>query len=112
MRTAIRRDDLREHPFYLAWSAGTLPVAALTTYAREYGAFIGVLDSGWEALGDRESAAIERAHVELWTGVKEVQSAEALEDGSRWLNERKLCALQSTGQRPWTNLATRASPRE
>ncbi len=37
--------------------------------------------------------------------MKEVQSVRALEDGQRWLTERRLCALQSTGQRPWTNLS-------
>ena len=46
-----------------------------------------------------------RQRVMIAMGVKEVQSVTALEDGQRWLNERKLCALQPTGQRPWTNLS-------
>lgn len=66
MRAAIRRYDLLAHPFYQSWSAGTLPVAALATYAREYGAFIRVLGQGWESLGEPEGAAIERHHAELW----------------------------------------------
>lgn len=66
MRATISKFDLLTHPFYLAWSAGTLPQAALATYAREYGAFIAVLDRGWQALGEDESAAVERDHVKLW----------------------------------------------
>ena len=66
LRAAISQYDLLQHPFYRAWSAGTLPVDALATYAREYGAFIAVLDRGWETLGECESAAVERHHVALW----------------------------------------------
>jgi pyrroloquinoline-quinone synthase len=66
MRAAIAKYDLLQHPFYRAWSAGTLPEAALATYAREYGAFIAILDEGWLSLGEHESAAVERKHVELW----------------------------------------------
>ncbi len=67
MRGTIRDFDLLGHPFYKAWSAGRLPVEALATYAREYGAFISVLDRGWTTLGEFEGAAIERHHVELWS---------------------------------------------
>ncbi len=66
MRKAIRRYDLLHHPFYQAWSAGTLSVAGLALYAREYGAFIGVLERGWTALNESEGAAIERRHFDLW----------------------------------------------
>jgi pyrroloquinoline-quinone synthase len=66
LRAVIAEYDLLEHPFYRAWSAGTLPESALATYAREYGAFIAVLDRGWETLGEKESARIERHHVALW----------------------------------------------
>lgn len=62
----IARRNLLEHPFYQAWSAGTLPVDALRTYAREYGAFIGVLPQAWESLKDPETAQEEREHAELW----------------------------------------------
>ena len=41
IREALDRDvlarNLLEHPFYRAWSAGTLPAEALAAYAREYG---------------------------------------------------------------------------
>ena len=40
--------NLLNHPFYQAWSAGELPVDALRSYAREYGAFISTLPKGWE----------------------------------------------------------------
>jgi pyrroloquinoline-quinone synthase len=68
MRAVIRSYDLLGHPFYQAWSAGTLPVEALAKYAREYGAFIGVLDRGWQTLGEPEGAKVERHHLELWNG--------------------------------------------
>ncbi|HET9620347.1 MAG TPA: hypothetical protein VFP84_03195 [Kofleriaceae bacterium] len=68
MRAAIAQHDLLAHPFYQAWSAGTLPVDALTTYAREYGAFIATLDRGWATLGEPEGAAVERQHAALWHG--------------------------------------------
>jgi pyrroloquinoline-quinone synthase len=58
--------NLLNHPFYQAWSAGTLPVDALRTYAREYGAFIGMLPRGWETLGDEETASEEREHAAMW----------------------------------------------
>ncbi len=67
MRKAIRRYDLLQHPFYQAWSSGTLAPASLATYAREYGAFIAVLEHGWTALKEPEGAAIERHHFDLWT---------------------------------------------
>lgn len=58
--------DLLKHPFYQAWSAGTLPVDALKVYASEYGAFIGTLADGWTTLNDAETAHEEREHAELW----------------------------------------------
>ena len=72
MATKSRLDEtlsernLLEHPFYQAWNAGTLPVDALRTYASEYGAFIRMLPTGWETLGDRETAAEEHEHAEMW----------------------------------------------
>ena len=62
----VERWNLLKHPFYQAWSAGRLPVEALRTYAREYGAFIARLPDGWTALGDDETAREEREHAELW----------------------------------------------
>src|SRR5690606_9300023 len=57
---------LLKHPFYQAWEAGTLPVAALADYAQNYGALIAQLPQGWETLGDAETADEERHHRQLW----------------------------------------------
>lgn len=57
---------LLKHPFYQAWESGKLPVEALQTYAREYGAFIGQLPSGWALLLDEGTAQEEREHAALW----------------------------------------------
>ena len=58
--------NLLNHPFYQAWSAGTLPVDALRAYAREYGAFIRELPAGWQVQNDAETAHEEEEHIELW----------------------------------------------
>ena len=65
---AVARRNLLDHPFYQAWSAGTLPVEALRTYAREYGAFIGLLPDAWATLHDADTAQEEREHADLWDG--------------------------------------------
>ncbi|HEY5984246.1 MAG TPA: iron-containing redox enzyme family protein, partial [Anaerolineales bacterium] len=62
----VAERSLLKHPFYQAWSAGTLPVEDLQTYAREYGAFIGMLPRAWETLKDFETAEEEQEHAELW----------------------------------------------
>jgi pyrroloquinoline-quinone synthase len=62
----VEKWNLLRHPFYQAWSAGTLPVEALQVYAREYGAFIESLPQGWRTLGDEETAHEETEHAELW----------------------------------------------
>lgn len=62
----IEKHALLKHPFYQAWEAGQLPVDALRSYAREYGAFIATMPKGWETLNDAETAAEEREHAELW----------------------------------------------
>ena len=55
-----------EHPFYQSWNEGTLPKAALASYAAEYGAFIDKIAEGWEACDWPEHAEEERYHSELW----------------------------------------------
>jgi len=62
----LEKWDLLKHPFYQAWSAGTLPADALKVYAAEYGAFINTLENGWMTMGDPETAEEEREHAELW----------------------------------------------
>ena len=68
MNSSIKSFDLLEHAFYRAWSEGTLPTETLAKYAREYGAFIRSLPSGWRTLGDESYAKIEEAHAALWDG--------------------------------------------
>jgi len=62
----IAKHSLLQHPFYQAWNDGTLPVAALTDYAREYGAFIDTISHGWSVVGEPTIAKIEEDHAELW----------------------------------------------
>lgn len=57
---------LLKHPFYQAWESGELPVDALRTYAREYGAFVATMPQGWMTLNDADTAQEEREHAELW----------------------------------------------
>ncbi len=66
LNESISRWNLLDSAFYKAWSAGTLPVEGLRTYAREYGAFIERVADGWSAHGDEATAQVEREHVELW----------------------------------------------
>jgi len=63
---AIGEHRLLEHPFYVAWREGTLPVEALTTYAGEYGAFIAAVPEGWATVGNTEHAAEEVDHARIW----------------------------------------------
>ena len=65
---SIARWNLLDSKFYQAWSAGTLPVDALRTYAAEYGAFISLIPRGWESHGDTTTAAVEREHLGMWSG--------------------------------------------
>ncbi|MEX1071282.1 MAG: iron-containing redox enzyme family protein [Anaerolineales bacterium] len=62
----ISKWALLQHPLYQAWEKGELPVEALQTYAREYGAFIRLMPAGWESLRDNETANEEREHAALW----------------------------------------------
>ena len=63
---AIARRSLLQHPFYLAWSDGTLPVPALKDYARDYGAFIRTVGQGWETVGEAHVAGVEEGHARVW----------------------------------------------
>jgi pyrroloquinoline-quinone synthase len=62
----VAKHSLLEHPFYVAWSMGLLPVAVLKEYAREYGAFIATISQGWRAAGEQEIARIEQGHSQVW----------------------------------------------
>lgn len=85
---AIAEFRLLDHSFYRRWTEGTLPVAALRDYAREYGAFIGQIGRGWESIGKPEIGRIEDGHARVWektfarsfaTSVSEPQTMEVVE---------------------------------
>lgn len=63
---AIEKYNLLRHPFYVAWSEGRLPVAALRDYAREYGAFIRTIGEGWSRVGEEKIAKVEDGHATVW----------------------------------------------
>lgn len=69
--------DLNQHPFYQAWRAGTLPIERLATYAAEWAPFIGMLDRGWERIGEPAYAQEEREHDELWSRFRAALGDEA-----------------------------------
>jgi pyrroloquinoline-quinone synthase len=62
----IEKWALLKHPFYQAWEVGELPMPALQSYAREYGAFISLMPKGWETLGDKHTVDEEIEHIALW----------------------------------------------
>ena len=62
----VARRSLLQHPFYLAWSDGTLPVPALKEYAHDYGAFIRTVGQGWETVGEAHIAGVEEGHAQVW----------------------------------------------
>lgn len=75
----ISKYNLLNHPFYQAWSAGELPLDALRSYAREYGAFIATLPNGWETLNDAETAEEETEHIEMWEDFADALGTEIAE---------------------------------
>jgi pyrroloquinoline-quinone synthase len=74
--SAVEKFNLLNHPFYRAWSAGSLPASALELYAWEYRKFIGKVAEGWDACGDGKIAEEERYHYTLWTQFAESLSEE------------------------------------
>lgn len=75
----VRQWDLNSHPFYTDWRAGRLPIERLTEYAAEWAPFIGMLDRGWDQIGEPAYAAEEREHDELWTRFRSALGAEVAE---------------------------------
>lgn len=63
---AIAQYDLLKHPFYQAWTMGTLPVEALRDYANDWAGFIGLVPKGWACHGDAAIALEEKEHRLLW----------------------------------------------
>ncbi len=61
----ISKYNLLYHPFYQAWSAGTLPVESLKQYASDYGLLIKLMPDAWNVLEDYDTAHEEEEHLEL-----------------------------------------------
>jgi pyrroloquinoline-quinone synthase len=78
---AVAARSLLQHPFYLAWSDGTLPVPALRDYARDYGAFIRTVSQGWEAVDELHIASVERGHAEVWENTFAAGLETVVDDG-------------------------------
>ena len=97
----LEKWDLLKHPFYQAWSAGTLPIDALKVYAAEYGAFINILENGWKTLDDVETAQEEKEHAELWE-----QFAAALETSISQPEITQTAELISTANELFASPAT------
>lgn len=64
----IEQWSLLKHPFYQAWTEGTLAAEKLRSYAQEYGSFISLIAGAWNAGGYPEIAGIERDHAKIWEG--------------------------------------------
>jgi pyrroloquinoline-quinone synthase len=58
--------NLLNHPFYRAWSDGTLPVEKLKRYAAEYGNYIATIANSWRTAGEAEIATEEETHFDMW----------------------------------------------
>lgn len=99
---SLERWNLHNHPFYQAWSAGTLPVSALVEYARDWGGFVRVIDQGWETLGQREYAAEERVHAELWDDFAAALGTQAVDSPSI----PALAQLRTAAERLFANPVT------
>lgn len=98
---SVATHDLHNHPFYRAWSAGTLPVDALAAYARDWGAFVDVIDQGWETVGQAGYAEEERVHAQAWE-----QFAAALDTRIEEPTIPALAALRATAVRLFSQPAT------
>src|SRR5689334_25276853 len=95
---SLSRWNLHNHPFYQAWSAGTLPEAALAEYARDWGSFVRVIDRGWETVGQHEYAAEERVHAELWDDFAAALGTQAVDNATI----PALAQLRATAERLFT----------
>ena len=124
----VARRSLLQHPFYVAWSHGTLPVPALRAYARDYGAFIRTVAQGWEAAGEAHIAGIEECHADVWnhtfaasletviTDEPQTPEVAALVDTARGLFADRASALGALyafeAQQPYTAQSKLAGLRE
>lgn len=96
----LEAKDLLQHPFYQAWSAGTLPADKLKLYAKEYGTFINLIQAGWKACNEEEIAAIEGEHYELWK-----EFSDSLGNGPIEAHIDEVKGLTDTCERQFTGYA-------
>lgn len=101
LEAAIGEHRLLEHPFYVAWRDGTLPRAAIATYAAEYGTFIAKVPEGWRTAGDHDHAAEEIVHAGMWERFAAVFGAAV---GTPGISEVK--TLLETSQRLFSDRTT------
>jgi pyrroloquinoline-quinone synthase len=99
---SLERWNLHYHPFYQAWSAGTLPVSSLVEYARDWGGFVRVIDQGWATVGKQEYAAEERVHAELWDDFASALGTKAVDNPAI----PALAQLRATAERLFANPVT------
>jgi pyrroloquinoline-quinone synthase len=66
MSEILDQYHLLKHPFYQAWSDGTLAPEKLKTYSAEYGTFIKKIAEAWDACGYADIADVERSHAIMW----------------------------------------------
>ena len=123
----VVRHSLLQHPFYLAWSDGTLPIPALKEYAHDYGAFIRTVGQGWETVGEAHIAGVEEGHAQVWettfatalettVDAPRTAGAAALVDAARELFADHVTALGALyafeSQQPYTAQSKLAGLRE
>jgi hypothetical protein len=73
---AVSRWELSRHPFWKDWQAGAVPAAGLTAVARELEAFLPLLQAGWEAVNDLDTADLAFEEAELWHRFSQVARRE------------------------------------
>jgi len=66
LASAVARWDLSRHPFWKDWETGAVPAAGLAALAREFEAFLPLLQAGWEALNDLETADLAFEQAAHW----------------------------------------------
>ena len=86
----IAARSLLDHAFYVAWNQGTLPVAAMRDYARDYGSFIRTVGEGWARIGEPHIAGIEAGHAEVWNSTFAAGLETAVADEPRTREARDL----------------------
>lgn len=75
----LEKLSLLKHPFYRAWSDGTLPAEKLVQYSSEYGTFIEKIAQAWDACGYSDIGDVERSHAIMWNDFAKSMNTEIAE---------------------------------